>query len=182
MVIDFNKLDKRKSYILLEYGTSLVSKLIDKFTKDYYPSVPHRPSHVLALKYNGYCWQIFESHLQPTESLESGVRTYSQFLFEAEFPKIIKSTGVVYPFPTDIKKLKSLLGQPYGVGDILSLGKAYFLDNNGEQKNRDGYICSEYLATANKDIQKYFSLKPHCITPAHFLRYLEENNVKPITF
>ena len=182
MVIDFNKLDKRKSYIVLEYGTSLVSKLIDKFTEDYYPCVKRRPSHVLALKHLGYCWQIFESHLQPTESLESGVRTYSQFLFEAEFPKIMKSTGVVYPFPTDLRKLKSLLGQPYGVGDILSLGKSYFLHSNGKQKDRTGYICSEYIASANKEIQSYFNLPPHCITPAHFLRYLEENNIKPITF
>lgn len=182
MVIDFDKLDKRKSYVILEYGTSLVSKLISKFTKDYCPEVKTRPSHVIGLKYNGYCWQIYESHLKPTSDpkIGSGVRTYSQYFFEGEFPQIVASTGKVYPLSLELKELTHLLGEPYGLGDILSLGKQYFRHNNGSQKDRVGYICSEYIATACKKIVSYFNLPPHCITPAHFLKYFLDNGIEPL--
>lgn len=181
MVIDFNKLDTRKGYVVLEYGTSLVSKLIDDMTEDYCPEVKHRPSHVLALKYNGYCWQIYESHMLPAQcgNIPAGTRTYSEYTFKEEFPNTIKN-GVVYPFRTNLAILKKFLNQPYGVGDIISLGKAYFLNNNGKQKNREGFICSEYIAMSNQKFRKYFKLPAHCITPAHFLKYMIDNNIQPV--
>ena len=58
--------------------------------------------------------------------------------------------------------------------------KACLTDKNGKQKNREGIICSEYMALCNDEICKFYNLPAHCITPAHFQNYFDKNNIKPI--
>lgn len=180
-MINIDKLDKRKTYIVLEYGTSAVSKLIQKLTKDYYPKAKKIPSHVLALVYEDKVWRIYESHMKAEDEfgIPSGVRTYQYDIFQEAFPNTNKY-GVVYPCRFNKKRLKDLLGQPYGMGDIAALLRVGITKKNGTQKDRKGYICSEYLAVCCAKIRRYLKLKSHCITPIHWLKYLEENNIKPI--
>lgn len=181
-MIDITKLDKRKTYIVLEYGTSAISKLIQKLTKDYYPKAKRIPSHVLALVYEDKVWRIYESHMKPEDEfgIPSGVRTYRYEVFKEAFPNTNKY-GVVYPCRFNKRRLKDLLGQPYGIGDIAALLRVGITKKNGTQKDRKGYICSEYLACACTKVCKYFGLRPHCITPAHWLKYLVDNKIESVS-
>lgn len=176
-------LDKRKTYILLEYGTSAVSKLIQKFTKEYYPEAgEHIPTHVLALSFEDGIWRVYESHMasEPEANIPSGVRTYPLDTLKQVFPQTYYK-GEVYQVRFDRRKLKDNLGQPYGVGDIASLMGASIFNRNGKQSDHKGIICSEYLALAHKNIRKYLYLKSHCITPIHWLKYLVENNITRVS-
>lgn len=181
-MIDITKLDKRKTYIVLEYGTSAISKLISRLTLDFCPGVKKVPSHVLALVYEDKVWRIYESHMKPEDDygIPSGTRTYEYDVFKQAFKNTIKN-GFVYPMRLNKKKLKNLLGQPYSLGDIAGLLRACITDKNGKQKDRRGYICSEYLACACNKVCKYFGLRPHCITPAHWLKYLVDNKIESVS-
>lgn len=180
--INIAKLDKRRTYILLEYGTSIISKMIQRFSQEFGPPRRVVPSHVLALVYEDKVWRVYESHFnpEPDADLPSGSRTYTLDKLKQVFPQTYYK-GVVYPVRFNKRKLKDYLGQPYGLGDIAALMRASILNRNGKQSDRRGVICSEYLALCCKKICQYFDLKPHCITPAHWLRYLVENNIKPLS-
>lgn len=181
-MIDLDKLDKRRTYIVLEYGTGAISKIIQKLTEDFCKQAKQVPSHVLALVYEDKIWRVYESHMKPEKDfdLPSGVRTYEFDTFAKAFPKIVKK-GEVYQIRFNKKKLKNLLGQPYGMGDIEALLRASIFNRNGKQKDRKGLICSEYLADCYAKIRKYFYLPAHCITPAHWLRYILEKRIERIS-
>lgn len=170
-MIDETKLDKRHTYVCLEYGTGAVSRIIQVLTEDFCMESLYVPSHVFALVYEDRVWRIYESHLKAVNELPSGVRTYTLDKLKEYFPDAYNRADV-YELKFNRRRLKDLLGQKYGVGDIECLLRACVLNRNGKQKDRKGYICSEYLATAHKQIQRHFELPPHCITPAHFLKYL----------
>lgn len=180
-MINITKLDKRRTYIVLEYGTSLVSKMIQEFTDEFVPPGKYPPTHVLALVYEDKIWRVYESHMKSELDgrIPSGTRTYPLDTLKEVFPQTY-SRGVVYQVRLNKKKLKNLLGQPYGIGDIAALMRASILNRNGKQKDRKGYICSEYLACACNKVRTYLGLPAHCITPAHWLTYLVENKIKPI--
>lgn len=172
-MIDFNKLNKKKTYLGLQFGRSLIAKTIAKFSKMYCPTQKLIATHALAFVYENDSWQVYESHLkaEPILNIPSGVRTYSV----ADWLKIEENSLVefrAYPIKLDIGELKKHIGEKYGTGDIKSLLRAAVFHSNGKQKDRDGLICSEYIALAFKPIQKYYKLPPHCITPAHFQNFV----------
>lgn len=181
MVINLDKLDKRKTYIVLEFGTSAIARTIQRLTRDYCPEERKLPSHVLALVYENKCWNVYESHMKPEKDygIHSGVRTYPYKIFKEAFPEIVER-GRVFYCKLKKKQLKKYLGQPYGVGDIVALLRAAIHHNNGKQKDRKGIICSEYLALACAPIRRYFNLPAWCITPAHWLAFLTRNNYQEI--
>ena len=80
----------------------------------------------------------------------------------------------------DFKALDKLLGEQYAMASIKDLMLAGIHKNNGNQKDRQGYICSEYIATAYYPIREYFKLPAYCITPAHFMQYIIDNNIKEV--
>ena len=175
-MLDFSMLDKRKTYIGLQYGTSFIAKQIMKYSKEYAPNSKEIPTHVMALKYRyGIQW-IFESHANGFKDLgiPAGVRRIKQDLWEQ-----VESEQEfhIFPMKLSIKKLEEYIGLPYGAGDIRSLMKASIFHNNGKQKNRKGLICSEYIALCNKEICKFYDLPAHCITPAHFQNYIDNKQI-----
>lgn len=182
-MINFDKLDKRKTYVCLEYGTSAISIIIDKLTKQF-SRTSKAPSHVFALVWNpvNQCWMIYESHMKAVKeaNIPSGSRVYSQELFEKHFPRVIQSADA-YPCRISKVRLNNLLGLPYGTGDIAELMHASIHKTNGKQKDRKGLICSEYIARCYKRILDYWELKPHCITPAHWLRYFIDADIEPVS-
>lgn len=182
MVVNIDLLDKRRTYIVLEYGKGAISKMIAKLTKDYCKGASRVPSHVLALVYEDKVWRIYESHMRGNEeyNIPSGVRTYTYKVFAKAFPDTIKNSEV-YPCRFNKKKLKNLLGQPYGIGDIANLLRVSLTNKNGTQKDRKGIICSEYLALCHAPIRRWLKLKSHCITPAHWLRYLTDRKITKIS-
>lgn len=179
-MINFDKLDTTKTYIGLEYGSSSIAKIIAKYTREYCYNREHIPSHIFALVYDEGCkqWMIYESHMKGSSMgcLASGVRRYYRVILQKVFPQVCFSSDV-YQLDLDKEVLNKLIGKPYGVGDIFALMKASLAHNNGKQKNRIGYICSEYIALAFKPIQQYFNLPSWCITPSHFLRYVLDNKI-----
>lgn len=182
-MIDWDKLDIDKTYVVLEYGQGVISKLIRKLTKEFCYDMDV-PSHVLALVYDHRVgqWMVYESHNLPNEMmcLPAGTRRYYRPQFVYAFPQTV-TNGEVYEVRLNVKTLIKYLGQPYGYGDISKLLRACLLDNNGKQKDGFGIICSEYLALAYKPIRDYFNLEAHCITPAHWLRYLLDNDIEEIS-
>ena len=185
-MIDFSKLNKNKTYLGLQFGRSIIAKTIAKFSKMYCPTEKQTATHALAFVYENECWNIYESHLKPEPDFKipSGVRRYKL----ADWLQIEENSLVefrAYPIKLDVEELKKHIGEKYSKGDIKSLLRAALFHTNGKQKDRDGLICSEYIALAYKPIQKYFKLPPHCITPAHFQNYVNARKsirqVKQIT-
>lgn len=183
MAINFDKLNKDKTYVCLEYGTGKISKLIQRFTKEYCPNAKEVPSHVFTLVYDKrLCtWLVYESHASANKvaGIKSGTRKYLQVLLENYFPDVVLHTDC-YQVDININSLEKDLNKPYGLGDISRLMRAAILNRNGKQSDFPGLICSEYIARAYHPIQIYLGLKPHCITPAHWLDYLLENNIPKV--
>lgn len=178
-MINWDKLDTTKTYVCLEYGTGKVSELISKLTKEFCYNLK-TPSHVFALVYDDRmkAWTIWESHAQGNRMgmLPSGTRMYYKVILEKCLPHVVLHSDV---YQVDINKdqLKADLNKPYGLGDISRLLRAITLHRNGKQKDFPGLICSEYIARAYVRIQDYLNLPPHCITPAHWLKYFLDNGV-----
>lgn len=182
-MIDWDKLDTNKTYVVLEYGQGIISKLIRNLTKEFCYNMDV-PSHVLALVYDKRMsqWLIYESHNVPNQMmcLPAGTRRYYKPQFVYAFPQTV-TNGEVYEIKLDVDCLIRNLGRPYGYGDITKLLRACILDNNGEQRDGFGIICSEYLALAYKPIRDFFKLEAYCITPAHWLRYLLDNDIEKVS-
>lgn len=178
-MFDFESLNKCKMYVGLQYGTSFVAKQIRKFSKEYAPESKEIPTHVCALKYRYGTWWIFESHIKGNDKLgiAKGVHRIKQEIWEKVENK---SEYKVFPMSFSIRKLEDYIGQPYGKGDIKELMKASIFHNNGRQKDRDGIICSEYLALCNDKICKYYNLPAWCITPAHFQNYIDKKHIQEV--
>ena len=174
MTIILENLDKRRSYVCLETGRSVISRQIQKLTKQFVDEELRDkvPSHIFMLVYEKPDWVIYESHMQPIKDfgIPSGVRCYKASL---PFVEDVLRRSIGYPLRINKRTLKECLGEPYGVRDILELAKVCLIShNNGEQPDRVGLICSEYAALCYPKISEHFNLAPHCITPAHWLQYL----------
>lgn len=178
-MIDFDKLDKKTKYLGLQYSErSFIAKQIKRFSKCYAPNSEKIPIHVFALVYRLDEWWVYESHSDSNKNygVPSGVRRYKKDIWlkiekhQEEFE--------AYPLNIDFKSLEHYIGMPYSIGDIKSLLHAALHHSNGKQKDKKGLICSEYLALCYPDICRYFDLPAHCITPAHFQRYIEEKGIK----
>lgn len=182
-MIDWDKLDVNKTYVCLEYGTGAISRTIRKLTKEFCYDMDV-PSHVFALVYDKRCgqWLIYESHNLPSSMgcLAAGTRRYYKPILTNVFPQTC-ITSQVYQIDINEKVLIKNLNKPYGYGDIAQLLRACLTNKNGKQKNIYGVICSEYIALACKAIRKYLKLPAHCITPAHWLKYIIDNKIERIS-
>lgn len=180
-MIDFEILNKKKTYIGLEYGTSFIAKQIRKFSKCYAPNSKEIPTHVLILRYRYGSWWVYESHAKGNTDLgvPKGVRRYKVSIWR-ELEKDTEKNFKVFEQNVNRKKLEEYIGLPYGMGDIKSLLHASLCKNNGQQKDCKGLICSEYVAHCYTKICKYYKLPEHCITPAHFQNYFDEMGIKEV--
>ena len=217
-MIDFNKLDKTKTYLGLQYGTSLIAKKIKKYSKCYAPDSDNIPTHVLALVYREFrnvenanmdCfvapavfaryeaisagasrnddeafstsktgdWWIYESHADAHKKLgiPAGVRRFKKDKW-LEVEKDTQNEFECVELNLNFETLEEHIGEQYGTGDIAALMRAAILNRNGKQKDRNGLICSEYIALAYPAICEYYDLPPHCITPAHFQDYIDNTS------
>lgn len=181
-MINFKNFDKKIKYLGLQYGmNSFIAKQIRKYSKCYCPDAREVPTHVLAFSYENSDWWVYESHAKGNKKLgiPAGVRRYKAkkwLELEAENLKEFKA----YPLDIDLNKLEEYIGYPYGLGDIKALLMAALKHNNGKQKNRNGYICSEYIALCYPKICEFYKLPAHCITPAHFQDYLDKYNIEAV--
>lgn len=180
-VIDFKKLNKRKTYIGLEYGTSLIAKQIIKFSKCYCPNSDKTPTHVFAVIYRLGSWWIYESHAKGDvdKGIPKGVRRYKASIW-LDIEKDTQKNFKVFEQKVSRKMLEEYIGQPYGIGDIKSLLHAAIHHNNGKQKNKRGLICSEYISLCYPEISKYYNLPEYCITPAHFQDYFDTKKIEEL--
>lgn len=173
-MIDFDALDKSKTYLAVQYGEGLISKKIRKYSKQYAPNSKKIPTHVLALVFEEETWFIYESHARALKefAIAAGVRRFPV----DEWKIVEKDTQEqfeAYELEINKEELKKHIGEPYSVGDIRSLFFAALLHNNGKQKDRNGLICSEYMALCYPKICEFYGLPAWCITPAHFQDYIE---------
>jgi hypothetical protein len=181
-MINFENFDKKIKYLGLQYGmNSFIAKQIRKYSKCYCPDAREVPTHVLAFSYENSDWWVYESHAKGNKKLgiPAGVRRYKAkkwLELEADNLKEFKA----YPLDIDLNKLEEYIGYPYGLGDIKALLMAALKHNNGKQKNRNGYICSEYIALCYPKICEFYKLPAHCITPAHFQDYLDKYNIEAV--
>jgi len=180
-MINFDLLDKNRIYLGLQYGNSKIAKEIKRFSKRYAPNSKHIPTHVCAFVYRKDLgvWYVYESHLKGCgkHGVPSGVRRYSLEKWLQIEAKALKEFKAI-PLDFNFIELEDIVGHRYGKGDIMSLMLAAIKRNNGAQKDRKGFICSEYLAIAYPAICKFFdNLPPWCVTPAHFQNYIESKGL-----
>lgn len=175
----FKKLNKKKTYIGLQYGKSLISKEIVKYSKEYAPNSKKIPSHVMAFVYNLGRWWAYEStHSEENKYfIPAGVRHYpAEVWLKIEDVKEYS----FYEIKLDKERLEYYIGYPYGMGDIKELLLASLKKTNGKQKDRHGLICSEYQSLAYPAITEYYNLPAHCITPAHWQNYVDTLGIEEI--
>ncbi|MDD3238213.1 MAG: hypothetical protein PHV37_08980 [Candidatus Gastranaerophilales bacterium] len=178
-MIDFENLDKSRIYLGLQYGqNSIIAKEIRRFSKCYAPNSKDIPTHTLAFVYRLNSWWIYESHAKGYKALgvPEGVRRYKLNIWNHIEEKSLNEFKA-FPLDIDFENLEHYIGMPYGIGDIKSLLRASIFRNNGKQKDRQGLICSEYIALCYPTICKFYNLPAYCITPAHFQNYLEVNEI-----
>ena len=172
-------LNKKRTYILLEYGTGFIARQIRRFSKEYCSESDKVPTHVAMLRYNLDKWWVYEAHAKANKKfgIPSGVRRYTsdKWLQVEDINKF-----EIYPLSLDIKAMEEHIGESYSLGDIKELMHAAIHNSNGQQKNRQGLICSEYFALCHRNICSYYNLPPHCITPAHIKNYVDKLQIKPI--
>ncbi len=180
-MINFEELDKKRTYVGLQYGTSLIAKKIRKYSKCYAPNSKEIPTHVLALIYRLGEWWVYESHADGHKSkgVPAGVRRFTVEKW-LEIEKKTQNEFKAYPLKLNFKTLEKNIGFPYGTGDIESLLRAAIFHSNGKQKDRPGLICSEYIALCSKEIRDFCKLPAWCITPAHFQNYFDSHNINPV--
>lgn len=173
MTIILDNLDKRRSYVCLETGTSAISRQIQRLTKQFVDEGLRDkvPSHIFMLVYEKPDWVIYESHMKGIKEygIPAGVRSYKASL---PFVEEVLRRSVGFPLRINRKLAKKYLGSPYGVRDILELTKVCITHKNGTQVDKPGLICSEYAALCYPKIMKDLNLPAHAITPAHWLGYL----------
>lgn len=179
-MIDFNTLDKRAKYCLLEYGTGIIAKQIKRFSKIYCPGTEEIPTHVAMAVYRLGKWWIYESHAKPNKDLgiPSGVRRYTaEKWLEFENPEHFKA----YKVRLNFYEMEEHIGESYGMDDIKALMHAAIHKSNGKQKDRKGLICSEYFALCCREVREYFNNLPcWCITPAHIQFYFNKTGKKAV--
>lgn len=177
-MIEFKELDKNKTYIALQYGEGLISKKIRKYSKQYAPNSNKIPTHVLALVYDDDTWYIYESHARAfkTLSVSAGVRKIPKSYWKI-IEKDTQYQFRAYELNLNKNELEKHIGESYSLGDIHSLFLAALFHNNGKQKDREGLICSEYIALSYPKICEYYALPAWCITPAHFQDYLDKRSM-----
>ena len=126
-------------------------------------------------------WTIYEStHTGRLDlGLNSGVRHYNEDKF-----KLVEKDAIneykFYQIDLDFKVLDELLGEQYAMASIKDLMLAGIKKDNGKQEDRQGLICSEYIARAYYPIKEYFSLPAWCITPAHWYKYVLDKDIKEV--
>ena len=177
----FENLDKTKTYVGLQVGTSLISKKIQKYSKVYCLDADFCPSHVIALVHKNNKWFIYESThtAKPELGLNSGARHYDcEKFLKIEDNKLDQYH--FYQIDLDINVLDELLGEKYAMASIKDLMLSAIFKNNGKQVDRVGVICSEYVAMSYPPISKYFDLPNWCITPAHWKRFVDGNNISEV--
>lgn len=174
-MIDFEKLDKESTYLCVQYGDGFISKKIRKYSQQYAQDSNKIPTHVLALVYENDDWNIYESHADANKKLKipSGVRKLSLNLWK-QFEKETQNQFRAYKLDLDREELKKHIGECYSLGDIKSLFLAAIFHTNGKQKDRNGLICSEYMALCYPKICEHYNLPAWCITPAHFQDYFDK--------
>ena len=173
-MIYFEKLNKNKVYLGLQYGQGLISKKIREYSKQYAPGSKRIPTHVLGLVFEEGEWHICESHARgfKTIGIPSGVRRMGVNVWKTVEGNSLNQFEA-FELELNPGEMKKHLGENYSLGDIRSLLHAALFHNNGKQKDRKGLICSEYMALCFPKICEVFNLPAWCITPAHFQNFID---------
>ena len=179
--INFNLLDKNKTYIGLQYSNQhKIAKQIVRFTKKYCTK-SDVPAHVFALSHQNGEWWVYESHIMTNEQI--GLKQGSHKLKAKDWYNLGKNRLAetdIYEANLDTNLLDKNAGQPYSFGDAFKHALMSVLNKNGKQDNCEGLLCSEYVAMGMKDICKFYNLKPWCVTPAHFKDYMVKHSIKQV--
>ena len=179
--VNFNELDKEKTYIGMQYGRrNKLAKQIVRFTKKYCPE-SDVPAHVFALSFKDGEWWVYESHIITNKDI--GLKQGSHKLKASDWIKLGKNAFAetdVFEADFDAKLLDRNAGQPYGKGDMAKMLISSIFNRNGKQSDSEGLLCSEYIAKGMKDICEFYNLKPWCITPAHFKDYMVRKGAKEV--
>ena len=178
--IDFNSLDKQKTYVGLQYGPGISSKIIRLFTRQYCPN-HDIPIHVFCFANNGEDWLIYQSCYRANPRLGTFPGASKSKAEEwAISRRNHRKKCEVFEVDVNIAPLEENIGVKYGLKDVLKLGKAILLGRNGKQQDSPGVLCSEYIALGIDNICKFYNIPSWCITPAHFKDYFIQNGIATV--
>ena len=175
-LLDFNNLDKDKTYVGLQYGTDNVAKQIQRFSGEYCPGA-EAPTHTICLTNENGEWIVYQSSGRPNELLGTPSGTYK--ISASKWADVVRKKFELYDMNVDTKILEQNLGQQYGSRDIVQLMKVSILNKNGTQSDCPGVTCSEYISLGFDKICQFFKLPAWCITPAHYKSYVMQQNISP---
>lgn len=179
--INFDKLDKEKTYVGMQYARRhKLAKQIVRFTKKYCPD-SDVPAHLFALAFKDGDWQVYESHIMTNEEL--GLVPGTHRLKAKDWMGLGKNAIAetdIFEAKLDVDALEENANEPYGKGDMVKQFFASIFNFNGKQSDSKGLLCSEYIATGMQDICDYYDLPTWALTPAHFKDYLVKQGAKQV--
>lgn len=164
-MIAVTKLNKSKTYVCCEVGTSWISHIIQRMSKKLYKKAiaSNIASHVFALRYKNNKWMIWENHLK-----WGSIKEYPLKDFEMGSSKDI----LVYEYPLNTDSMDYWLNNNpgYSVVNLFEIAEERLIGLT--LPDTKGWVCSQAIAACNfkicNDLKKPFS----AIIPADFQFYL----------
>lgn len=153
-----HKIDSYKQGILFHFGTSMISQIIMRKTRQSPDEVV--PSHA-AMVYNGYIYESTSADERINgKTIPSGVRRYLlRDFFKKEKEKDTKY--YYYPFANFSRaKMEQAVHKPYGKDIIID-----FLIKDESDGDSKGLICSQYVNLCTNIIEGV-----NCPSPAELFR------------
>lgn len=167
-MIDVESLDKNKTYVGYQVGTSKISRAIQHMSRKE-TDIPEREiaSHVFALAYRDGEWHIFEAHANWDGCMKLPFKQW-----EALNKKDSTFYCVERPLNVDVLEFyaNKLFNPGYSKIEIIDLAINQIAKNLVFQKDNPGMICSEYIANADKGFAMSYTwgLKCNLVKPIHW--------------
>jgi len=149
MLINIDNLDKTKTYVCNEVGSSAIAKIIQSLSHKIYSNIPPEQiaSHTFALVYINDCWQVYENHLR-----WAGIKMYSV----SEYNEINKNSDtkdiLVNEYHLDCMAMAywHKYNPGYSVTNLFEVTEERLIGL--KLPNTKGWICSETIAAMNYQI------------------------------
>lgn len=173
MFIDINQLDKEKTYICNEIGTSFIAKIIQNLEHRFYKNTKSNSlaSHTFLIRFKNNKWMIVENHKK-----WNGVKEYFLDDYLKDGTKSLKNIEVYQHKLNNnvIDYYSSEWGNPsYSVMDLGNIAEERLIGL--KFPNSSGMICSEFVLLCDNDfsITKYFKKPAHELSPSDIQYYFK---------
>lgn len=172
-LIDIAKLNKNKTYVVSEIGTSKIAKKIQSLEHRIYKDVPKNQlaSHTLALRNINNIWYVWENHL-----IWKGIKQYSLEEYEKLNNNSSLKQVIITEYPLNLDAMDYWLknNPGYSVTNLFEIATERLIGL--KLPDTKGWVCSQAIAACNFTICNKLNIKFDDIAPADIQVFLKKLN------